>query len=48
VIDEYSRFISNKQKRSIDRILASILKIVEKIRDFSSVQNLLVETKGKS
>mmetsp|Transcript_7186 Transcript_7186/g.11328 ORF Transcript_7186/g.11328 Transcript_7186/m.11328 type:complete len:145 (+) Transcript_7186:207-641(+) len=48
VIEEYAHFISNKQKRSTDRILATILKIVERIRDFSSIQNLMVHTQGRS
>ena len=52
IIQEYQHFLNNKQKRSIDRIFTTILKSVEKIRDFSSVHNtanlVLFETIDKS
>jgi hypothetical protein len=37
LIQEYQHFINNKQKRSVDRIFTTILKSVEKIREFSKV-----------
>lgn len=46
VIEEYQHYLSNKQKRAIDRIFSTILKSVESIRDFSAVYQLLRAPSG--
>jgi predicted nucleic acid-binding Zn-ribbon protein len=46
VIEDYQHFISNKQKRAIDRIFSTILKSVESIRDFSGVYQILRSPAG--